>query len=55
MAARGTRRPHPRRVYKHPRKPSRTTSGGGGGCLVLALALAVVTPALGALGWTVFR
>jgi hypothetical protein len=40
-AARGTRRPHPSRVYKRGRKPSRSSGGGkkGKGCAVLAFAL----------------
>ncbi len=41
-AARGTRRPHPTRVYKRGRKPSRTK---GKGCAVLALAF-LTLPAL---------
>jgi len=34
-AARGTRRPHPTRVYKHGRKPSRSKSKG---CALIAFA-----------------
>jgi hypothetical protein len=45
MAARGTRRPHPRRVRS---KPMRRVSKGASssGCLLMVLALAAV-PALG--------
>ena len=37
-AARGTRRPHPTRVYKRGRKPSRSSGGKSKSCL-LALTL----------------
>lgn len=50
MNARGTRRPHPRRVYRRSRKPSRT-AGRSKSCLVLVLAFL----ALPALIWTVAR
>lgn len=50
MAARGTRRPHPRRVRS---KPMRRVSKGGSssGCLLLVLALAVLPVAI----WAVAR
>ncbi len=48
MNARGTRRPHPRRVYRRPRKASRSK---GKSCLLLVFALL----ALPALIWTVAR
>ncbi len=38
-AARGTRRPHPTRVYKRGRKPSRSTGGAKSKSCLLALAL----------------
>ena len=42
-AARGTRRPHPTRVYKRGRKPSRSSGGGGKkGCALILLAFAVL-------------
>jgi len=41
-AARGTRRPHPRRVYKKTRRASRTK---GKGCALLVLAF-LALPAL---------
>lgn len=55
MNARGTRRPHPRRVRS---KPVRTSRRGGGdsttGCAVILFAL-VASPTLAAALWLVFR
>lgn len=46
-AARGTRRPHPRRVYKKARKPAKKK-----GCPLLLLAWAVIIPLVGYAAWS---
>ena len=54
MNARGTRRPHAKRVYKRARKRAGGGKKGGKGCLLLVLALPAL-PTLAGIASAVIR